>query len=288
MNKRISNIIFVIVFLTLLFSCVFAINIKLTLPSSDQGDISFLFQSDIKSLIDGLKEGTHNPYREFNSYINNFFYINSGLICISEYIFSNFSTENAYFMTTYIRDFVLGSFIYWATASIWHLVIYHIYVDKLFIKKGKKLPTSEIIKDQMKIAQASLFIYAALPVLAEYLIENNMTQVYFYFDQVGGWKNYLLTTVVYLFFVEIGIYWMHRTLHTNKFLYKWVHSIHHKYNKPEEMTPWASIAFSPIDGILQASPYVVLLFFLPVHYFTHVFLVFFSAIWATCIHDSMV
>jgi lathosterol oxidase len=37
----------------------------------------------------------------------------------------------------------------------------------------------------------------------------------------------------------------------------------------------------------QASPYVFFLFFVPVHYFTHVFLLFFSGVWATNIHDSV-
>jgi hypothetical protein len=44
---------------------------------------------------------------------------------------------------------------------------------------------------------------------------------------------------------------MHRTLHENKYLYKYVHALHHKYNKPSTLSPWASVAFNPIDGILQ-------------------------------------
>ena len=73
-----------------------------------------------------------------------------------------------------------------------------------------------------------------------------------------------------------------------KFLYKYVHGLHHKYNTSETMTPWCSIAFNPLDGMIQASPYVIGLFFVPVHYFTHIFMLFFSGVWATNIHDSMV
>jgi lathosterol oxidase len=60
-------------------------------------------------------------------------------------------------------------------------------------------------------------------------------------------------TAVYLAAVEVGIYWMHRTLHTNKFLYKHVHGLHHKYNmgSGRELSPWSSIAFNPLDGVLQ-------------------------------------
>lgn len=80
---------------------------------------------------------------------------------------------------------------------------------------------------------------------------------------------------------------MHRKLHENKLLYKYIHKLHHSYSKPETLTPWASIAFHPIDGMLQASPYVLLLPFIPTHYLTHIAMVFFTAIWATYIHDAM-
>merc|ERR1711998_161572 len=113
------------------------------------------------------------------------------------------------------------------------------------------------------------------------------TKAYFYIDEVGGWGYFWVYFVLYIACVELGIYWMHRTLHTNKFLYKYVHGLHHKYNQALTLTPWASIAFNPLDGILQASPYVFFLFFVPVHYFTHVFLLFFSGIWATNIHDAV-
>jgi lathosterol oxidase len=78
----------------------------------------------------------------------------------------------------------------------------------------------------------------------------------------------------YFAVVEVGIYWVHRTLHTNKFLYKYVHALHHKYNKPETLGPWASVAFNPLDGIAQCSPYVLSLFFIPCHYLSHVAMVF--------------
>lgn len=89
---------------------------------------------------------------------------------------------------------------------------------------------------------------------------------------------------------------------------------HHKYNKANEMSPYASIAFHPLygvvlcccvvvalrasrvpslrcgprDGILQAAPYVLLSFVVPVHYITSLVLLFNTAIWATAIHDGVV
>jgi Delta7-sterol 5-desaturase len=141
--------------------------------------------------------------------------------------------------------------VYWVTAGLWHIVIYFMMPQQLFYSQGRKLPVWATFFDQMCLAQSSLFLYAALPILSEYLIENNYTKVYFYIDEIGGWPFYFLYLFLYVVFFEVGIYWMHRRLHENKFLYKYVHGLHHKYNKASTLTPWASIAFNPIDGILQ-------------------------------------
>jgi len=164
--------------------------------------------------------------------------------------------EAGYYLSTYLRDLILGTGVYWVTAGVWHFFAYRVFKEKLFTSKGRPLPTWDTIVDQMKLAQASLFVYAALPILSEYLIENNLTLTYFYIDQIGGWHMYFFFVAVYITLVEIGIYWMHRTLHENKFLYKYVHGLHHKYNKHETLTPWASIAFNPLDGVLQVTSFL--------------------------------
>jgi len=234
-----------------------------------------------------MKTGSHNPFRDFNQFINSYFFQYTKLNPIAEYIVEKFGEESGYYINVYLRDLIAGTLVYWITAGIWHYVIYNVYGKQLFTDKGREFPTSETLIDQMTLAQASLFIYAGLPVFSEFLIESKFTKVYYYIDEVGGWGYYFLFFFAYLSLVEIGIYWVHRTLHTNKFLYKYVHALHHKYNKPQTLTPWASIAFNPIDGILQASPYVIFIFFVPVHYFTHIFLLFFSGVWATNIHDAL-
>ena len=80
-----------------------------------------------------------------------------------------------------------------------------------------------------------------------------MTRCYYYLDEVGGLLPATLYLLAYIVCVEVGIYWMHRTLHTNKTLYKYIHGMHHKYNKASTLTPWASVAFNPLDGILQVA-----------------------------------
>jgi lathosterol oxidase len=242
---------------------------------------------DVATNISNMQLGTHNPYREVNQWLNSIFFSFTRTDFIFDFVMKKLGPEAGYYMVSYLRDLVAGTIVYWVTAGLWHFVIYNVYGKSLFIDKGRPFPATETLVDQMSLAQASLFVYAGLPIFSEFLIESKLTKTYYYIDQIGGWGFYALYLVIYLSIVEVGIYWMHRTLHTNKFLYKYIHALHHKYNKQITMTPWCSIAFNPLDGILQASPYVIALFIVPMHYFTHIFLIFFSGMWATNIHDAV-
>jgi lathosterol oxidase len=228
-----------------------------------------------------------NPVRNFNAYINSIFLPNS----IASYVTSNWCNDNlevAHYMLCYLRNLLGGIVVYYGVAAIFHYFIYvHPSSKSTFEDRARIRPTASIIWDQIKLAQASMFIYVSLPVIDEYLVEQGWTMVYHTVAEIGGWPYYIAYMVLYFALVEIGIYWMHRTLHTNKFLYRHVHMLHHKYNKPETLTPWASIAFHPLDGMMQACPYVLALPLVPCHYLTHFFLLFFTAIWATYIHDAM-
>ncbi|KAI9160804.1 hypothetical protein LWI28_011694 [Acer negundo] len=76
-------------------------------------------------------------------------------------------------------------------------------------------------------------------------------------------------------------------LHDIKFLYKHLHATHHIYNKQNTLSPFAGLAFHPLDGILQAVPHVIALYIVPAHFTTHMGLLFLEAIWTTNIHDCI-
>lgn len=237
---------------------------------------------DVNENISMMQKGELNPYRAFNEYLNSFLFSAS----FTSSIMQSVGDPAGYYLLCYIRDWIAGTIIYWGTAGIWHYVAYNLMGKRLFEDMGRPYPEPSLIKDQQMLAQASLFLYAALPVLSEYLIESGYTKTYFYVEEVG-WTAYAIYFVAYLALVEIGIYWMHRTLHENKFCYNYIHRLHHTYDHHSTLTPWASIAFNPLDGIMQASPYVMCLFIVPQHYLTHMGLLFFSGVWATNIHDAV-
>lgn len=50
---------------------------------------------------------------------------------------------------------------------------------------------------------------------------------------------------------------------------------------------FSGLAFHPLDGILQAVPHVIALFVVPMHFTTHIALLFMEAIWTANIHDCI-
>jgi hypothetical protein len=68
---------------------------------------------------------------------------------------------------------------------------------------------------------------------------------------------------------------------------RYLHNEHHKYNKEHTLSPFAGLAFHPLDGMLQAVPYTFTLLFCPMHFLTHEILLFFTGVWTTNIHDCL-
>lgn len=83
-----------------------------------------------------------------------------------------------------------------------------------------------------------------------------------------GWSFLLVSTVLYMAFNDIGIYWIHRLEH-HPSVYKYIHKPHHKWISEFKLcvldiavsnsflvpTPWAALAFHPLDGYVQSMPY---------------------------------
>lgn len=82
-----------------------------------------------------------------------------------------------------------------------------------------------------------------------------------------GWSWIFISTLLYMLFNDIGIYWIHRLEH-HPSVYKYIHKPHHKWISMHCLsaflitqltvavpTPWAAIAFHPLDGFAQSLPY---------------------------------
>ncbi|KAL8171531.1 hypothetical protein V2J09_023335 [Rumex salicifolius] len=189
-----------------------------------------------------------------------------------------------HFAQTWLRNYIGGSILYLISGLLWCLYIYYLKRN-VYIPKDS-IPTRKAMLLQIKVAMKAMPWYTLLPTVSEYMVENGWTRCFVHISDVGL-PAYFLYLMIYLVIVEFGIYWMHRELHDIKPLYKYLHATHHIYNKQNTLSPFAGLAFHPIDGILQAVPHVIALFVVPTQLTTHVALLFIEAIWTANIHDCI-
>ncbi|XP_052195756.1 delta(7)-sterol-C5(6)-desaturase-like [Diospyros lotus] len=189
-----------------------------------------------------------------------------------------------HFFQTWIRNYIGGILVYFLSGFFWSFYIYYLKRN-VFVPKDS-IPSTKAMLLQIFVAMKAMPWYSALPTVSEYMIENGWTRCFPRINDVS-WSAYLVYLIAYLVIVEFGIYWMHRELHDIKPLYKYLHATHHIYNKENTLSPFAGLAFHPLDGILQALPHVMSLFLVPVHFKMHIFLLFMEGIWTANIHDCI-
>lgn len=190
-----------------------------------------------------------------------------------------------HFLQSWLRNYIGGCILYIAGSGLWSLAIYTV-AGKYFFDSEETRPSGSAMWKQAAVSMAAIPLYSLLPTVSEWLIEKGWTLCYAQIQEVST-AYYLLQLVAYLSIVEFGIYWAHRGLHDVKFLYKWLHATHHIYNKQNTLSPFAGLAFHPLDGITQAFPHVIALFLTRMHFLSHLLLLFLEGIWTTNIHDNI-
>ncbi|CAH1454695.1 unnamed protein product [Lactuca virosa] len=193
-------------------------------------------------------------------------------------------TPLPHFFQTWLRNYTAGTLVYFITSFLWSFYVYF-YKYNVYVPKDA-IPSRKAMGLQIYVAMKAMPWYCLLPTISEYMVENGWTRCFSRISDVG-WFSYALNLGFYLILVEFGIYWMHRELHDIKPLYKYLHATHHIYNKQNTLSPFAGLAFHPVDGILQAVPHVIALFLVPTHFTTHIGLLFIEAIWTANIHDCV-
>ncbi|CAN1122667.1 Delta(7)-sterol-C5(6)-desaturase 1 [Linum perenne] len=189
-----------------------------------------------------------------------------------------------HFLQTWLRNYIAGNILYLLSGFLWSFYIYFLKRN-VFLPKDA-IPSNDAMLMQIYVAMKAMPWYTLLPTVSEYMVENGWTKCYPGILEFGL-VSYLAYLAIYLVFVEFGIYWMHRELHDIKPLYKYLHATHHIYNKQNTLSPFAGLAFHPVDGILQALPHVLALFIIPTHFRTHIALLFMEGIWTANIHDCI-
>jgi lathosterol oxidase len=175
---------------------------------------------------------------------------------------------------------VLGSLLLYFTLAGASYFIFFVWKKERFFP-GKTLPR-HYVRKAIRLSLLCILGNAVITAPIAELIHRGHSQVYFAVDD-HGWGYLVLSLVGLVAFTETLVYWIHRWLH-HPVLYKALHKYHHEFREP---TPWASMAFHPLDSFAQALPYHLFAFLFPIHVAVYVGCVVVVSLWTFLIHDQL-
>ncbi len=141
-----------------------------------------------------------------------------------------------------------GVFYLWKKRSFIHL--------KIQAKDARK----KIVRGEILHSFLTAFIFALAGLGIYGLKILGISKVYTEVSTYG--IAYLIGSFIVLIVLhDTYFYWVHRLMHQPK-LFKIFHLVHHKSNNP---TPWASLAFHPLEAIAEIAIIPVLVLIIPFH-----------------------
>ena len=168
-----------------------------------------------------------------------------------------------------------GALLYFITAPLSYVF--------LFDKSIRYHPRFRPNQEWMEIVTA----VKAMPLMGVYTMPLVVAELRGYsklFDDFGSkslaW--HAGSVLLFLFWNDVLVYWIHRGLHEVPFLYKTLHKDHHK---PVVPSPFAALCFHPLDGVLQSLPYHLFVFVFPFHKVVYLVSFVMVQLWTISIHD---
>ncbi|KAK9766754.1 c-5 sterol desaturase, variant 2 [Basidiobolus ranarum] len=173
----------------------------------------------------------------------------------------------------------LAAFGAYTLYMVFSTLSFHLFFDKRQMNHPRFL--KDQVNQEIKMATDSIPLMALLTAPFFILEVRGYSQLYESVDEYG-WPYLFFSIALFLFITDFGIYWIHRGLH-HKSVYARLHKPHHKWIVP---TPFASIAFHPVDGWAQSLPYHICVFLFPMHKILYLVLFLLVQIWSILIHDG--
>jgi Delta7-sterol 5-desaturase len=124
----------------------------------------------------------------------------------------------------------------------------------------KNYPTRQSIKREIKWSLISVVILAFIVLILYRLIVNGYTKMYFSVKEYG-WFYLIASCIFTIIAYDTYFYWIHRFMHLKK-IFPWIHKTHHLSHTP---SPWAILAFNPIETVIEFAIYPIMIFLFPLH-----------------------
>lgn len=150
---------------------------------------------------------------------------------------------------------------YFLTAAPFYLVFWVWRPEWL---RGRRLQSSDPerarVLSEIAYSLSTVVIFSAVGLSLLYAQQAGLTRIYLGVAE-RGWAYLWASVAVAVVVHDAYFYWTHRLLHWRP-LYRAAHHVHHRSTSP---TPWAAYAFHPIEALIQAGVYVLIVFTIPMH-----------------------
>ncbi len=146
-------------------------------------------------------------------------------------------------------------------AGVAWLLCYVIFKRRWFSRKIiAKFPKSRGVWREIGYSAMSIVIFAMVGAATLIAAKYGWTQIYRKLPEHGHvW--FWSSIVIAIFIHDAWFYWTHRLMHHRK-LFRLFHRVHHLSHNP---TPWAAYAFSPLEAVVQASIFPIVVTVMPMH-----------------------
>jgi len=161
-----------------------------------------------------------------------------------------------------------------------------------FYKIFTNYPTNQIsanqLKRQIRLSEIAFPLYCLVPVSGDMFRRRGISRICDDVSSCGGWLQTLVNYVIYLFFVEGAVYFVHYWM-----LHKWPwgkvqlkHHVHHAMKEQNEMTTFSGYAFEAVDGAAQGMPFIIFQWIVPIPYIFTIISGLGVGVWTMYIHQG--
>ena len=124
----------------------------------------------------------------------------------------------------------------------------------------EKKPSKSDYQREIRLSTYTILILSTLTTATYQLVKSGYSQLYF------DWSDFPVYYHVISFFLclilhDTYFYWSHRFMHLPK-IFRFTHKGHHLSFTP---SPWAILAFQPLEAVIQFGTFALIVFTIPLH-----------------------
>lgn len=170
-------------------------------------------------------------------------------------------TDPTTLLVSLILIFIIVFLRYLLLSGAYQWLVYRIFANR---NKDRILYTpkenSRQIKRELLLSSYSAIIFSVIGVLLLLFYQLGFTQIYIDVHAYSLW--YLpVSILLYLFIHDLYYYWLHKWMHSSPILRKY-HMAHHR---SVNTTAFTSFSFHPVESVLQAIIFPVIVMILPMN-----------------------